>query len=73
MENAPRDEAGLDVAANSQPRKKIWILEDEAALSVRADDWFRTNQQCAGVGGIEAGDEAEERGLAAAARSYEGN
>ena len=40
MENAPRDEAGLDVAANSQPRKKIWILEDEAALGVRAGDWF---------------------------------
>src|SRR5205814_2620176 len=40
MQHAARDEARLDVAANGKPREKIWVLEDEAALGVRAGDWF---------------------------------
>ena len=73
MENAPRDETGLDVAANSQPREKIWVLENEAPLSVRTSNWFRANQEFAGVGRIEASNEAKEGGFAAAARTDERN
>src|SRR4029077_15780184 len=29
VQHAARNETGLDVAANSQPRKQIWILKNE--------------------------------------------
>src|SRR5207248_7957631 len=60
VEHAPRDEAGLNISANSQPREKIWVLEDKAALGVRTSNWFRANQEFAGVGRIEASNEAKE-------------
>src|SRR5437764_8402243 len=39
VQHAARDEARLDVAANGKPREKIWVLEDDAALRVRAGAW----------------------------------
>ena len=41
VQHAARDEAGLDVAAHGEPREKIRILEDEAALGARAGDRLR--------------------------------
>ena len=47
LQDAARDKAGLDVATNSEPRKKIRILEDEPALRARRRDRFRTDQEFA--------------------------
>ena len=39
-QHAARDEAGLDVAPNRQPREQIRILKNETALRARPDNLF---------------------------------
>ena len=72
-QHSARDETGLDVAANSQPRKQIWILKNETTFRARLVDWVRANQKFARVGRIETGNETKQGGLAAAARADERN
>ena len=69
VQHSARDEAGLDVAADGQPREKVRVLKNEAALRARAGDPFRPIQQFAGLRNVEAGDQAQQRGLAATARA----
>jgi len=72
-EDAAGDEAGFDVGADGEPGEEVRILEDEAAFGAGAEDGFGADEEFAGVGCVEAGDEAEEGGFAAAARADEGD
>jgi hypothetical protein len=67
IEQAASDQAGLNVLADSQPWEKVRVLKDNAAFGAWAGDVFVADSKFAGVGKIEAGDEAKESGLAAAA------
>jgi hypothetical protein len=40
-----RNEAGLDIPANGQPREKIWILKNKAAFRARPDNPFVADKQ----------------------------
>jgi len=51
----------LNVAAHSEPRKKIWILENETALRVRSRNRYRADEQIARIGRVEAGNETKQR------------
>jgi hypothetical protein len=73
MEQATSDEAGFDIAADSEPREEIGILEDQAALGARAIDRLGVDEELAGGWAIEAGYEAEERGFTAATRADKGD
>src|SRR5213082_3092890 len=59
MQYSACNESRLDVAPHRQPRKEIWILENQTALSVWSSDRFRANQKVARVGSIEAGRETK--------------
>src|SRR5438552_2621365 len=61
------DEPGPNVAPDRQPGKKVWVLKDQAAFGAGAGNPFNADPEFARVGRVEAGDEAEESGLAAAA------
>src|SRR5213080_1580536 len=65
MQYSACNESRLDVAPHRQPRKEIWILENQTALSVWSSDRFRANQKIARVGSIEAGRETKKSGLTA--------
>src|SRR6185503_2349106 len=67
------DEASLDVAANRQPGKQVGILKNQAPFGARAGYPRSTHTKFTGVGRFKAGDEAKQRGLAAATRSNERN
>ena len=60
-----RDQTGLDVATNGQPREQIGILKNETAFGARSGDPCRADQQFAIIGAIEPGEETQERGLSA--------
>ena len=49
VEHAAGDEAGLDIAAHGEPREKIRVLENEAALGARRGDGFGADPQLPGV------------------------
>src|SRR6266404_7982680 len=65
-QNAARDEPGLDVTANGEPRKEIRILKNQAAFRAWLSDRVRADQKFSRVGRIQTGNKAKERGLAAA-------
>ena len=48
--HAARDEAGLDVAPDGQPREEVGVLENQAAARARAGDRLGADEQLAGVG-----------------------
>ena len=60
VQDAARDEAGLDIAADGEPWEKIRILKDKAALRAGAVDWLGTDEKLAGVRRIETRDKAQE-------------
>src|SRR5438876_5030293 len=72
MQNPARHEAGLHVAPDRQPRKKIRVLKDEATARGGADDRFGADMKITGSWRVEAGNEAQERRFAAAARANDG-
>jgi hypothetical protein len=47
LQNAARHEAGFDVAADGEPREKVGVLKDEAALRARIHDPLRANPKLA--------------------------
>ena len=61
MQDATRDETGLNVPAHSEPWKEIRILENEAAFGVRFRNRYRADEEITRIGGIEAGDETKQR------------
>src|SRR5206468_2356215 len=69
LEQAAGNEAGFNVAPDSEPWEEVGILEDQTAFGTRGDDSLGPNPKFAGVRGVQAGDEAKERGFSAAARS----
>src|SRR4051794_10829318 len=54
-ENTARNQASLNVPANREPGKKIWILKNEAPFRARIGNWSRADQKFARIGRIEAG------------------
>jgi len=46
---AAGNETGLDIGADSEPRKEIWILKNETAFRTRLVDWVRANQKFAAM------------------------
>src|SRR5215217_1157445 len=67
-QHATRNEAGLNVSANSQPWEQIWILKNETALSVRSYNLFVADNQLTRIRNIQAGDESEQCRLSTTAR-----
>ena len=63
------NEAGLDIFSNGQPGKKVWILKNQTALGARFRDELIVEPRFAGIGGVQAGDQAEQGGLSATAGS----
>ena len=68
LQHSARNETGLDVAANGQPRKKIWILKNKTPLGFRSEDLFFAHKQFAGIGKIETRNESKQRRFSATAR-----
>jgi hypothetical protein len=66
-----RDEAGLDIAPHGEPWKKIRILKDEAPLCAWRCDWLVAYQDLAFGWKNKAGDETQQSGLPAAARTHD--
>src|SRR5512144_635637 len=58
-QHTARNEAGLDIPTNSQPREKVWILENETTLRARPDNYFVAYKHFPRVGKIQAGDESK--------------
>src|SRR2546430_15773099 len=73
IQQTARDETGLDVLSDSQPGEQVWVLKDETALGAWTGDAFVANSKFAGVGEVEAGDEAKKGGFATTARTENGN
>ncbi len=73
MQYSAGNEPRLDIAPHRQPRKKIWVLKNETALSVWSSDRLYANQKIARVGRIETGHETKEGGLTASTRADERN
>ncbi|MDB6171998.1 MAG: hypothetical protein JWL59_1309 [Chthoniobacteraceae bacterium] len=48
-EQTARDQTDFDIAPYGQPREKIRVLENKAALGVGGRDYFRADTQFAGV------------------------
>ena len=67
-QHSARNEAGLNIAANSQPWEQIWILKNETALRARSDNLFVADKQLARIRQIQAGDESKQRRLSTTAR-----
>ena len=68
VQHTARNQAGLDIPANSQPRKQIWILKNKTALRARSDNFFVADKQLARIRNIQAGDESKQRRLSTTAR-----
>ncbi len=49
VQNMPGDETRLDVPSNSKPRKQAWVLKDQSAFRARALNWFRADENFAGI------------------------
>ncbi len=72
-QHAARNETGLNIVPDREPREEVRVLEDETAFRAWACDRFGADQELAGVGKIETGKEAKESRLAAATRADERN
>jgi hypothetical protein len=73
LEQTASDEAGLDIFSNSEPWKKVRVLKDQATFRAWGGNTFVADSKFAGVGKIEASDEAKESGFATTARPENGN
>src|SRR2546423_14492482 len=73
VEEAARHQTDLDVAANGKPGKEIGILKDQASFGVRAGDPLSTHTKVTGAGQFEAGEQAEQSGFPATARTDDGD
>ena len=71
VQHAARDEAGLHVAPHGEPREKIRVLENEAALALGPVIGSVPTHSSPELGRVEAGDQPQQRGFAAAARADE--
>src|SRR5439155_1598139 len=58
---------GFYVATDGEPRVEVGVLKDQTTFGTGGNNPLRPHPKFAGVGGVEAGDEAEERGFSAAA------
>src|SRR6185503_4644861 len=65
--NAAHARSERDVVPHVQPRKEGRLLEHYAALRPRSADWPAAHGELAFAGFLEAGDQVQQRGLAAAA------
>ena len=70
---APVWRSELDVAAHRQPGEQVGLLEDDPALQGRLLDRDATPQRPPLRGRDEAGQDPQQRGLAAAGRPHEGD
>ena len=68
LENTARDQACFDIPAHSEPRKKVGILKNEAALGARARNFLFVHKQLASSGKVETGDQSQQRRFPATAR-----
>src|ERR1043166_1360005 len=73
VQQATRDKARLDVTPNVQPWEKIGILEYKPAFGVRGSNPLVPYPEFASGRKIEPSEQAQERGLATAARSDDRN
>src|SRR6516225_4987672 len=64
-------EPELDIAKHAAPGQQSIVLKDQAAVGTRALDGTAFDPDVAGIGGDQAGDDLDERGLAAAAAAEE--
>jgi hypothetical protein len=71
VKEATGNKADLNIPANGEPWKKVWILENQTAFSTGSGDWLGANQELAGVGRIEARDQTEQSRFTATARTNE--
>ncbi len=69
VQHAAGNEANLDVATNSQPRKQIWILKNKTALRARSENFLVIDKQFTRIRRIQTGDESKQRRLSATARA----
>ena len=72
-EHAARDQSGFDVAANGEPREKVGILKHQSALGARSGDRLIAEPKFPRGRLVEPGDQAQQRGLAAAAGADQGD
>ena len=73
LQQTTRDQTGLNVPPNGQPRKKVRVLKYQATLGTGTDNFFGADPELAAVGQIQPGDQTQESGFAAAARPDERN
>src|SRR5690349_6384582 len=66
-------QAEFDVGADVEPREERSFLEDDDAVPPRPGDGVAADEHFAGGRLFEAGDDVQERGLAASRRSKEAN
>ena len=69
MEQAAGDEAGFNISADAEPGEQVGILEDESAFRAGGGDAFGADAELAGIWRFETGDQTQQRGFAATARS----
>ena len=67
LEQAARDQAGLNVAGDGEPGEEVGILKNQTAFGAGAGDRIVADPKLAGVGSIKTGKQAQQRGLATAA------
>src|SRR5437870_12006366 len=72
-QNPARDQPGLNVATDGEPREEIRILKNQTAFRSWMGDRVRADQKFSRVGRIQTGNEAKERGLPAATWADERN
>src|SRR5256885_5530631 len=73
MQHSARNQAGFNIAANGQPREKVWVLKDEPALGIGTGDGFITDPELAARCHFESSHQAQEGGLAASAGANDRN
>ena len=73
LEDTASNESRLDIAPHGQPGEQARILKHQAAFGARSADGFLADEQLAGIGEIETGDESEQGGFAATAGADEGD
>src|SRR5262252_5915580 len=73
VQNAARNQTGLNVSADGEPGKQIWILKNQTALGVWSGDGVRSNQQLARVGSFQTGNQAKQSRFTATAGPDERN
>src|ERR1043166_3630013 len=69
VQHAAGDQSRLNVAAHRQPRKKGWILENQAALGARARNSFLAHPKFAAARRIQPGNQTEQSRFTTTARS----